>query len=76
MLQKLQTMRGARGLQDLLVARLGPTVADVLPGVGREDHRFLRHQTDSAAKLARIEAAQIDPVEADTPASRVVEAQQ
>ena len=41
------------GGADLGVAGVGPAVADVGRGVGREDHRLLRHQADPGAIGAR-----------------------
>ena len=42
-----------RGGADLGVAGIGPAIADVGRGVGREDHRVLRHEADPGAIGAR-----------------------
>ena len=60
----------------LLVGGLRPAVAQVRPGIGREDHRLLRHEADPGAKRHRVEIAQIGAVQQDRAGARVVEAHQ
>ena len=58
------------------VAGVGPAVADVGRGVGREDHRVLRHEADPGAVGARVELGDRHAVEQDAAPGRVVVAHQ
>ena len=59
------------------VGGIGPAIADVVPGVGGEDHRILRHHARCAARSSRADRQR----SASTPSTdaaglRIVEAQQ
>ena len=68
-------MRGARRRADRCGGRR-PAVAeaDVLLRRQREDRRVLRHQADPLAQRRRIDAAEIDAVDAHAARGRIVEA--
>ena len=64
----------ARGLPQLLFARVPIAVAKIVARAGGEDHGFLRHHRDALANVGGIGVAEVDSVEQDPPASRIVEA--
>ncbi len=49
----------------LVIACIGPAVADVVGDGAGEDHRVLRDQRDVLAQIGRIEIGDIDAVEQD-----------
>ncbi len=67
-------VRGPRGSLDLLVARVGAGVADVLRDARAEEHRLLGHDADLPAQPLRVEIAEIATVEQEAAPRRVVEA--
>jgi len=75
-LQKVARGGGLSRHDDLLIAGLGPPVANVFPSIGRKDDRLLRDQSDARAQRRRVHQAQIDAVERDPAALRVVKPQQ
>ncbi len=67
---------GLRGGAHFFIRRVGLAGADVGPGIGGEDDGVLRHHADMAAPLARVEGADIVPIDADDAELRVVKTQQ
>ena len=67
--------RGASGVLDLGVRRVGPRVADVVRDRRVEDERFLINQHDVAPHISQREAAQIVSVETDRSFAGIDEAQ-
>ena len=74
--QELTGMGGVRGAPHRRLRHPVQAVADVLPGIGAEDHRVLGDQGDVATKLRGVQVAQVDAVEAQGPDLGVVKAQQ
>ncbi len=74
--QELAGVGGVRGAAHRRVGHLIQAVADVLPGVGAEDHRVLGDQGDLAAQLPGFQVAQVHPVEAQGARLGIVETQQ
>ena len=72
--QEFLGMRIARGLPDLVLARVPIAVAEVVARGGGEHHRFLRHQRDALADVRRIGVLQVDAVDQHAPRLRIVEA--
>ena len=64
---------GAGGLPDLFVSGIPLAIAQVVAGVGAEQHAHLRHQREAGADIGRIGAGQRHPVHADSAALRIVE---
>src|ERR1700738_3371228 len=63
-IKELAAMRPlAGGGADLQLCGAGSAEADILPRIGAEDHRILRHQSDAVAHLGRIGGAQIAPLD-------------
>ena len=60
---------------DLVVARVGAAVADVLHRVGREDHAVLRDDADAPAQRGEVDAVDALAVDADGARLDVVEAE-
>src|ERR1700732_4117725 len=60
-IKELGRMRRLGGGADLQLCGARSAEADILPRIGAEDHRILRHQSDAVAHLGRIGGAQIDP---------------
>ena len=67
---------GAGRFAHFLVAGAFAAEADVVGGAAAEDHGFLRHQRDRAAQVIQGHRAQVDAIDADGAALRIVEAQQ
>src|ERR1700732_3262902 len=55
-------MRRLSSGADLPIGGARSAEADILPRIGAEDHRILRHQSDALAHLGRIGGAEIDPI--------------
>ncbi len=73
---ELVRVGGLRGGDDLRVGRARPPVRDVLPD-GAVDHQgVLQQHRDVFAQVGQGQFAQVDAVQPDGPALRVVEAQQ
>ena len=68
--------RSPGGLCDLLLARPGATVGDVLCDAGREQHGLLEHDRELVAQLGESVVAQVHAVEQDGAGGRVVKARQ
>ena len=61
--------QGSFGGEDyFLVAGVRAAVADVVEGVGGEDHRVLRDDGDAVAQVAQAQLADVLAVEADAAA--------
>ena len=58
-----------------LVYRVQP-VSNIVPGIGTEDHRILRHQCHASAQLTGVDLTDIDAVETDAAGLRIMKAQQ
>src|SRR5712671_3211407 len=58
-IKELGRMRRLGGGADLQLCGARSAEADILPRIGAEDHRILRHQSDALAHLGRIGGAQI-----------------
>src|ERR1700730_1347970 len=62
-IKELGRMRRLGGGADPPLCAPRSAEADILPRIGAEDHRILRHQSDAVAHLGRIGGAQIDPID-------------
>ena len=56
---------GGRGLLDLLIGRIRPSVGDVLAHGAREQVRLLQHHTHVARQRAALDVADVVAVDAD-----------
>ena len=75
-IKELGRMRRLGGGADLQLCGARSAEADILPRIGAEDHRILRHQSDALAHLGRIGGAQIDPIDTHRAMLWVVKPQQ
>ena len=76
--KRVDTFPRIRGFSGALNVGLGyafKPVADVLPGIGSEDDRGLRHQRHAPEQLLRIGITGIDTIGSNQALIRVVEAQ-
>ena len=63
---------GVCGGDDLLPARAGRGVRDVLRDAGRKEHRLLQHDGELAAQVVELVVAQVHAVQQDLPRGRIV----
>ena len=69
-------LRRTGGGHHLGVVRRGSAVADIVQGVGGEDHRVLRDDRDLVAQIVQGQVADVPAIKADAAARYVVEPQQ
>ncbi len=66
-------MRRHRRRPHLGVRRIGAPIADILPAIGAEDHRVLRHHPDQPAQRRQLHRGDIHPVDQNPPRGGIVE---
>ena len=68
--------RRGRGRADFVVRGIRFAEANVVPNIGREDDRLLRHQAEPIAHGQGVRLPNVHVIDADFTAARVVEPQQ
>ncbi len=74
--QEVVRFGAAGGGEHVLIAGAESAVADVVQGIGAEQHRILGHQGDRRTQVGRVECGQVEVIDQNPSGLRVVEAQQ